>query len=310
MSPPIVLIVDDEERNLKLFKALLSHEGFETVTASNGAAALASVDARRPDLILLDVMMPGINGFEVCRRLKQEARTQMIPVLMVTALKENEDRVRALEAGADDFLSKPIDATELLVRVKSLLRIKRYYDELISKNRQIQEKNVKLEELERLKENLYHMVVHDLRNPLMSISGVVELLQRSPGGLSQTQVEMLDICTSGCRELKSMIDGILDIYRLEHGTMKLRKIPFDWKDLILQIEPFFRVKSSSNHIQLNFAYAFESCRLCGDRSMLSRVVSNLLDNAIRHTPQAGRISVYSEQDPSTGCLLVSIQDSG
>jgi signal transduction histidine kinase len=310
MMAPTILIVDDEEKNLKLLRAMLSVERCEVVTAPDGETALKLIDEHLPDLILLDVMMPGMNGFDVCHRLKADARTQIIPVLMVTALRDKEDRVMALRAGADDFLSKPIDRTELLVRVKSLLRIKRYYDELIAQNRQIHEKNIELEELERLKESLYHMVVHDLRNPLMAISGLIEVLQNDTEGLTQNQANLLGICLNSCRELSGMIDSILDIYRLEHGTMELRKEYFDWKDLITQIEPSFRLNALSNRIQLNFSYAFESCNLSADRSVLARVVSNLLDNAIRHTPEYGSIMVFSEQNSSATSLLVSIQDSG
>lgn len=310
MTPPSILIVDDEEKNLKLLKAMLSVEPCEVVTASDGQAALRLVDERPPDLVLLDVMMPGMNGLDVCRRLKTDARTQMIPVLMVTALREKEDRIMALKAGADDFLSKPIDSTELIVRVKSLLRIKRYYDELVDQNRQIQDKNHKLEELERLKESLYHMVVHDLRNPLMAISGMVEIFQKSPAGLTQGHAHLLNICANSCRELKGMIDSILDIYRLEHGTMKLQKERFDWKDLMMPIETSFRLNARSKRIRLDVSCAFESCSLPADRNVLTRVVSNLLDNAIRHTPEDGTVSVSSERDLSAESLWVSIQDSG
>jgi signal transduction histidine kinase len=310
MAPTTVLVIDDEEKNQKLLKAMLSRENLEVFAASNGKDALASIDERLPDLILLDVMMPGMNGFEVCRRLKQDARTQMIPVLMVTALKDKEDRVMALHAGADDFLSKPIEATELIVRVKSLLRIKRYYDELMAQNEQIHAKNIKLVELERLKESLFHMVIHDLRNPLMSIFGAVEILHRGPEGLSSEQTALVDMCLRSCRELKGIIDSTLDIYRMEHGTLQLKKEPFEWKGLIDQIEPPFRMKSRDKRLQLSFSSEFEECRLCADRSMLTRVLSNLLDNAIRHTPEGGRIRVLSRSNMSNRSLWVSVHDSG
>jgi signal transduction histidine kinase len=310
MNQALVLVVDDEEKNLKLLCALLAHEGLEVAAAPSGEAALASVEARLPDLILLDVMMPGMNGFDVCRRFKQQPRTQMIPVLMVTALKEKEDRVRALEAGADDFLSKPIDATELIVRVQSLLRIKRYYDELAAKNRQIQENSLRLKEVEQLKETLFHMVIHDLRNPLMSISGAMEIFQKDPAGLTTVQANMLEICMRGCQELKGILDSTLDIYRMEQGGMQLRKESFDWKELTAGIKPAFQVKAGARRIQLTFCAASESCALCGDPNVLSRVMSNLLDNAIRHTPDGGSIVVFSGPNTVSRSLLVGVKDSG
>jgi len=148
MKRKSILIVDDEEKNIKLLKGMLISENYHLYGATNGKEALKMVAAISPALILLDVMMPGIDGFEVCRRLKQDEKTRMIPIVIVTALTEKEHSVRAIEAGADDFLSRPVDQTELLVRVKSLLRIKSYHDDLVESYREIAEKNEKLREVE------------------------------------------------------------------------------------------------------------------------------------------------------------------
>jgi two-component system sensor histidine kinase ResE len=118
------------------------------------------------------------------------------------------------------------------------------------------------------------------------------------------------MCLRSCRELKQIIDSTLDIYRMEHGTLQLKKEPFEWKGLIDQIEAPSRMKSRDKRLQLSFSSEFEECRLCADRSMLTRVVSNLLDNAIRHTPEGGRIRVLSKSNMSNRSLLVSVQDSG
>lgn len=134
-----VLVVDDEEFNRELLEAILSIQ-YDVLMACDGQEALKKVNQCPPDIILLDVMMPGIDGYEVCRQLKEEKETAIIPVVMVTALKEKEDRIRGLEAGADDFLTKPIDRAEVLIRVKSLLRIKHLYDELIGINETLEQK--------------------------------------------------------------------------------------------------------------------------------------------------------------------------
>lgn len=130
MIKPKILVVDDEPMNVELFDAYLS-EYYYIIKAYDGTEALLKVETTNPDLILLDIMMPGKNGYEVCKQLKDDPKTMFIPIIIVTALKEKDDRIKGLEAGADDFLSKPIDIIEVTARVKSLLRVKQYYDALM-----------------------------------------------------------------------------------------------------------------------------------------------------------------------------------
>jgi len=127
---PTILCVDDEPKNLELFEALLVPRGYDVIMAVNGSEALAKVALDPPDLILLDVMMPELDGYEVCKKIKSTKETQFLPVVMVTALRNEEERIKGIEAGCDDFISKPFDKNELLARVKSLLRIKLLYDQL------------------------------------------------------------------------------------------------------------------------------------------------------------------------------------
>jgi putative two-component system response regulator len=129
-ASPRILVVDDNEANRTLLASFLKRDGYDVRFAPDGAAALQLVRSDLPDLVLMDVMMPGMNGFDACHTLKRDARTRLIPVVLVTALQESEDRIRGIEAGADDFLSKPINAHELRARVRSLIRIKRYTDDL------------------------------------------------------------------------------------------------------------------------------------------------------------------------------------
>lgn len=140
-----ILVVDDEPQNIRLLQIRLQAAGYTVLTATNGQEALELVQGDAPDLILLDVMMPKLNGFEVCQRIRGEASTQFIPVVMVTALSDKEDRIRAIEVGADDFISKPFDSHEVLARVRSLVRIKRYRDALEQANRELKIHNDRLD---------------------------------------------------------------------------------------------------------------------------------------------------------------------
>src|SRR5438034_10795285 len=153
--PEKVLVVDDMPVNVKLLADLLAVKGYAVVTAANGAEALAKVDKEQPGLVLLDVMMPGMSGYDVCRKLRENPATAMLPVIMVTALDPAQERVKGIEAGADDFLTKPINHPELLARVRSLLRIKVLHDDLTELNRtlerRVHEQVAQLERLSRLK---------------------------------------------------------------------------------------------------------------------------------------------------------------
>jgi len=141
-----ILVVDDTPQNIKLLDAILSPRGYTVVTASSGAEALAKARAEVPDLVLLDIVMPGMSGYEVARRLRADPATRFLPLVMVTALGAQEEKVKAIEAGADDFLAKPVNQLELLARVKSLLRIKEYHDTIQSQAAQLAEWNKTLEE--------------------------------------------------------------------------------------------------------------------------------------------------------------------
>lgn len=145
-NPARILVVDDTPANVKLLSDLLTYKGYEVVTAASGTEALEKVETGRPDLVLLDIMMPGMNGYEVCRTIRKNPATEILPVVMVTSLDPTEERINGLQAGADDFLAKPVDEQELLVRVRSLLRIKELYDTVQAQSAQITEWNKTLEQ--------------------------------------------------------------------------------------------------------------------------------------------------------------------
>jgi adenylate cyclase len=154
-SPPKIVVVDDTPQNVKLLEALLGPRGYAVVTATSGAEALAKVANEKPDLVLLDILMPGMDGYEVCRQLRADAATRLLPVVMITA-SGDEQKVKAIEAGADDFIAKPFDQAELLARIKSLLRIKQYHDTIEAQAAQLERWNRELEE--RVQEQVQELV--------------------------------------------------------------------------------------------------------------------------------------------------------
>jgi len=311
MNPkPTLLIVDDEERNIRLLKALLAPQNYNLREAINGEEALLRVAEELPDMVLLDVMMPKINGFEVCRSLKQDEKTKAIPVILVTALSEKQHRVQALEAGADDFISKPVDQTELIVRVKSLLRIKSYQDEISDKLQEIAAKNARLMELEKVRDGLSHMIVHDLRNPLTAISTYLQLSALDAENLSEPQQERVDRCLFFCQELERMIQNLLDISKMEEGKMQLNREAVDLPEMIGEALKRFTPRVEERKIALSFSGNGDIPKVALDRSILKRVITNLVDNAIRYTPKGGAIAVSLDSAPWEEVLCLSVKDSG
>src|SRR6266571_7747297 len=218
-----VLVVDDDQRNVRLMESILRSSGYQVLKAYNGEEALRIVEDDSPDLLLLDVMMPKMSGFELCQRLKGRYETRLLPIILVTALNALEDKVQALEYGADDFLSKPINKVELLAKVRSVLRVKALHDELEKNRLEIEKKNQELIRMEGFKESMMQMVVHDLKNPLASIMGNVELIQmQSAETVNPARLkELLQRTQESARQLMRMILNILQIGKLEEQKMPL-----------------------------------------------------------------------------------------
>jgi len=310
MNRHTVLIVDDDEKNIKLLKAMLRKENYDLVGAGCGEDALHITAERSPDIILLDIMMPGIDGFEVCRRLKANEETKAVPVIIITALTEKQDRVKAMEAGADDFLNKPIEKTELVVRVKSLLRIKDYHDQLLENNREIMDKNRYLQELEKAKEGLSHMIVHDLRNPLTAISMTVELMQIHAENLNDSQKKAMSNIVQRCDDLNSMIQSILDIQLMEEGKVKPEMAAADivalTEEQLQQIS--YQIKNEKKHLTFTKPELLPKLHL--DAALIKRVISNLMSNAMRHTSNEGKIEIDIRYEPEEHQIMFSITDNG
>ncbi len=310
MPTPVILLVDDEPKNIKLLTAMLAGGDYRILPAVNGEEALEKVRRDRPDLILLDVMMPGIDGFEVCRRLKTDPTTRMLPIVMVTALREKTHRLRALEAGADDFLSKPVDRTELFIRVKSLLRIKKYADELIRTTQDLRQKNRQLRELEKVKEGLTHMIIHDLRSPLTAISGNLDLALFNIDGLNSRLKGYLTDCRHYCDYLNESIQSLLDIYKMEQGRLKIDRQPVEPCRLAVEVRDLFAVQADAKSAVLRLSCNGPLPVVEIDAALIRRVIANLVDNAIRHTPENGTVQITMAIDDDNRHLLLRVTDSG
>lgn len=305
-SPPHILVVDDHLPNIDVLRSFLEREGYRVTPASSGPQALALVQQDRPDLILLDVLMPDMDGFAVCRALKSAEQTRTIPVILVTALQDPEHVVRGLEAGADDFVSKPFIAAELLARVRAHLRTKALHDELARQLEIIRRQNEELRRLETLKEALTEMVIHDMNNPVTSILGNLEMVRQLPPALSSPQQEALQAAINSTKRLMRMIRNLMDLRHLEEGQWMLQRSPVDIQELVQDVLAELDIPHMKPELKVEVNVAPATCWL--DRYLIERVLANLLDSAVKFTRSTGKVGVHGE---STGeYYRLSVSDQG
>ena len=307
--PAPILVVDDDQRNVRLMESILRTQGYPVVRAYDGEEALRLIDAEKPDLVLLDVMMPKMSGFEVCQRLKGRYETRLLPVIMVTALNALEDKVQALEIGADDFLSKPINKVELLAKVRATLRVKSLQDEVERQKKELEERNQELVRIQGFKESMTQMVVHDLKNPLAGIMGNIQLIQMQRSEMTEAKLEeLLTRTQESSRQLMRMIVNILDIGKLEEQKMPIHLEPVQLHAVVRDNVAELTSLSARDGIRLESRVRPDLPPVRADRELVSRVVANLLNNAFKHTPSGGEVVVDAQQEGDD--LVLTVRDTG
>jgi signal transduction histidine kinase len=284
MAPPTILIVDDNPDNVMLLEAMLHSRGYATAAAGSGAGALAQVAAAPPALVLLDVMMPGLDGYEVARRIKSDPTLPFIPIILITAKQDMRDKVYALEQGADDFLSKPVHRAELLARVQALLRLKQAHDDLQSRHADLRALNERLQTSEREHEELVQMITHDLRSPLTALQGALELMNDgSLGPITERQRQFVRIGLQNSKTIGRMISDMLDVYRMEAGHIELALEPRDLARIAKEVSEQMEAAVLERGLALINSVPAGLPRVRADRDRLQHVLLNLITNAIKYT---------------------------
>ena len=298
-----ILVVDDQPHNRELLHSVLTFHPHEVLEAESGEQALEILAREAIDLVLLDIMMPKIDGFEVCRRIKSDPRWEAIPVILVTALTGRKDRIAGIEAGANDFLTKPVDVQDVTLRVRNALRQKRLHDRL-------QESFLRLKDLEEQRDNLVGMVVHDMRAPLMGVSGNLTLLKDmgAGGAFGDEAQELVESADSSTRRLMRMTDNLLAIRALEEKTLPLSRSECSLEEVVqAAIADCQHVPGASNiHVVSGGQDVVLSC----DAELLQRLVINLLTNALTLSPQHGRVTIGWQADDETVRLEVGDEGPG
>ena len=302
-----ILIVDDTPGNLDLLIDILETNDYEVRVARSGKRALAAVAAARPDLIMLDINMPEMDGYEVCRRLKQDPDSHEIPVIFLSISDDVIDKVTAFRAGGADYVTKPFQAEEVLARVENQLKISRLQRELVLEREDAVRSREAALEASRAKSAFLANMSHELRTPLNGILGYVQLMERDQA-LTDRQRENLGVITRSGEHLLALINDVLSLSKIEAGHASLNPRAFDLLNLLRGIEEMFQMRAATQGLSLAFDIPLDLPRfVTGDDGKLRQILINLLGNAFKFTEHGGvRLSISW----SGGVTRVLVEDTG
>jgi len=303
-SKESILIVDDTPANLQLLAQMLSEQGYKVRMAQDGTMALMSIQSSPPDLILLDIMMPELNGYEVCSKLKASSFTKDIPIIFISALNEVFDKVKAFEVGGVDYITKPFQAQEVLARVEHQLHIRRLTQQLLEQNallqqevhrREIAEAEVrkslsKEQELNQLKSYFVSMVSHEFRNPLTTILGFAELVRDFDQQLtSEKRQAYLRQIQESARRMTALLNDVLSIGQAEAGKLEFNPEPLDVEEFCRDLVEEIKLGNSVQHT-ITFSRPSQLTKACMDKNLLRQILTNLLSNAIKYSPEGSAVT--------------------
>ena len=305
----LLLLVDDNEANRDVLSRRLKSQGCSVVTADSGNAALIAARTHAFDLVLLDIMMPEMDGYQVLKELKSDEALRHIPVVMISAVHEMDSVVRCIELGADDYLFKPFNPSLLKARVGACLDKKRARDREMQLFEQLQQNFGRLQELEKLRDDLTHMIVHDLRTPLTSvIAGMMTL--EVVGELNDDQREVMNMAVDGGQTLLSMINDLLDVEKLESGSVQLDYVDLSADELVAAAVRQVASLAESKQITLVQETAAGLPPFRGDSDLLRRTLINLLGNAVKFTPAGGTVTVEAHLRADRQSIGFAVRDTG
>ena len=296
-----ILIVDDVVSNVLLLKILLSKEGFQVCTANCGNMCIEQCKAEKPDLVLLDVMMPDISGFDTAVIMKKDPEMKEIPIIFLTALNSPADLVKGFQVGANDFLSKPFNKEELLVRVMHQIA-------LVAAKRLIEKQNRELMTTISNRDKMYSVIAHDLRSPMASIRMVLNLAVAaiSPDVVGQEIFDLIDKANKESEDVHDLLVNLLKWTKSQTGRLNVVIQDLDLNDIIPGVVDIFEMIAATKKIKLSYSGA--STIVVADNDMLKTIVRNFMSNAIKFSPEEStiEISVTTEGD----FAKISVRDHG
>ena len=286
-----ILIVDDVVSNVLLLKILLTNEKFQVCTANNGTTCIEMAKSEHPDLILLDVMMPDISGFDTAIILKKDDTTKDIPIIFLTALNTPQDLVKGFQVGANDFLTKPFNKEELVMRVMQQIS-------LVAAKRIIEKQNAELRATLSNRDKMYSVIAHDLRSPMASIRMVLNLLVQSTTAetVGQETYMLLDQANRESEEVHDLLDNLLKWTKSQTGRLNVVQQDLDLNDIIPGVVDIFEVIAQTKNIKLDLQSDGEKLVVVADNDMLKTVVRNFMSNAIKFSPEGSSIEIIMKKE--------------
>ncbi len=292
-SRGVVLVVDDQTINIQVVGTMLTREGYEVIPATSGAQALQRMAARQPDLVLLDVMMPDMDGFEVCRKLREHPDTSALPVIFVSAANDSEAMMRGLEAGGVDYITKPFNKAELLVRVRNQVDLQRARETAARVLRE--------------RENIISMVAHDLKNPLGAIRFSAQTLAELKPGQESTGSELIQHIVATCDQVVGFVNRFLDRRAQEAEMARITPVRISTAQIQDMLEGWRRTARRKN-ITFSLHAPGQAVNVRGDLLTLGQILDNLMSNAVKFTPLGSHVA--ADMCVEGGRLVISIDDEG
>ena len=298
-----ILIVDEVVSNVVLLKILLTNEKFQVCTANNGTTAIEQARKEHPDLILLDVMMPDISGFDAAVVLKKDPETKEIPIIFLTALNTPQDLVHGFKVGASDFLTKPFNKEELVMRVMQQIS-------LVAAKRIIEQQNRELLATLNNRDKMYSVIAHDLRSPMASIRMVLNLVVAScsPEQVGPELFELLDKANRESEEVHDLLDNLLKWTKSQTGRLNVVIQDLDLNDIIPGVVDIFEMIAATKHIKLDLQMPATPVTVVADNDMMKTVLRNFLSNAIKFSPENSTIEIKTVTEGDFA--RVSVRDHG
>lgn len=303
-----VLLVDDKPENLDVLITYLAEFGFTILVAQEGEEAIELAQRYRPDIILLDVMMPGIDGFEVCQRLKAFENLTDIPVIFMTALSDTVDKLKGFKAGGVDYITKPLQHEEVMARVKTHLTIRMLQQQLQNKNVQLERANEQLQELIASKDKFFSIISHDLRNLFQGVLWSIELIMMNIDTYDKEEIKKWVLTLqSSSEKLYSLVENLLLWSRIQKSKMDYNPRYIDFRDIVEQNLLLFMKNAEKKNIQL-ISSIKEPVFIYVDNNIINVVIRNFISNALKFTEEGGSVVISAQQNKKY--VTVSIKDTG